>query len=484
MSTESVKFLINARDNTGPATKKAESGFKRLKSSAASIAGGVIGANVLMRAMGGLTTAIKSTIGAYIEMELVQTRLTASLELNGENVESQLPTMNAWANEMQRVLNVSDETANSLAILAQQQGLSADASRDAVEAAIGLSQAHAIDQKTALKGVSLALEGNFSALERYIPSLRSAKDENEKMALVLKSANKGIKMQEESTHTLGGSWQAFQNTIGDTMEEIGSVVGPTLTDMVNGFKFVLQNWNDISQLIGLKATLFFVQAGNEIAHQFTVVAPAYIKWFGENFTGIMDNAFSYAENLVENWTTTVSQSILSLATFISNGFDFEQLTRELSAQAASNALAGFKTELGELPEIAEREMGAFEKVLGEDAERIEKNLSRAWKNIFEFSAKDAIPTVGEELQKEFDKNLAKNKDKNAIAKIGVNAAVESRLLTRGTGTDPAASTAENTKKTAEKINDLNTTLSGLLGTVNEQLAKIANLKQPQIVEAP
>lgn len=494
MSTESVKFLINARDNTGPATKKAESGFQRLKSSAMSVGAGIIGAQVLAKGMRMLTGAIKETIDAYIDMELVQTQLESSLEINGENVVKQLPLMNAWANELQRVLNVSDETANSLAILAQQQGMTADESRDGVEAAIGLSAAlRGLSQEAALRGVANAMEGNFSALERHLPQLRAATTENEKMAIVMDAANKGLKIQADSTNTLGGSWQAFKNTVGDTMEQVGSLVGPTLTKMVKGFKFVLANWQDLLEVASLETTSFYMMIGGTAEHYLTNVIPSYFQWLLENSTAMLENAFGFYKSLFVNFVENARDSFKAVIDFMNNGFDFNKLSSDMGQIVGRNIVEGFTAEIGKLPEITDRVMSENERMMREKSKRLQEELLGSFMTDAIGGGAGEIPTaelnvntkpLADELK--LDLGLDSLTDKTPETKKvigGVNSAVESRLLTRGTARNPDETTADNTKRLVDEAKNNNTTMKEMLGQIFNVLTTISKEK-PQVIEAP
>lgn len=140
-----------------------------------------------------------------------------------------------YASEIQKVTTVGDEQFIALTTQAKNFGIAITEVNDATTGAIGLAEKFkkaGLSQETALKGIALAYQGNFSQLERYIPALRNAETEAEKMAILQKEMASGFDLAKEAAKTSGGQMQQMKNEIGDMKEEIGRGLIPILSALI------------------------------------------------------------------------------------------------------------------------------------------------------------------------------------------------------------------------------------------------------------
>ena len=162
--------------------------------------------------------------------------LISALRMQGEATEQNIKSYHEFSNAMQRATHVADEQVLSLITLATNMGIAENSRRNVVQGAIGLSKAFesaGLSQQTALKGITQALEGNFSMLQRYIPALQSASSDTEKMTILKEAMANGFQMAKDEINTSAGALQRFRNEIGNFREMIGDVINKYLVPLLN-----------------------------------------------------------------------------------------------------------------------------------------------------------------------------------------------------------------------------------------------------------
>ena len=177
-------------------SKQKISGFSKFVKSAI----GIGGAAIAFKALIGVA---KDVVQSYSAQEQAEAGLAAAIRATGGNVADSMDRYNRFATSVQRAANVSDDAVLGLLQQARSFGIADERMEEATRGAIGLSKAFGIDVNTALKGVALAYEGNFTQLSRYIPALRSAKTDAERMALVQKSMADGFEIAKAQARSLG-----------------------------------------------------------------------------------------------------------------------------------------------------------------------------------------------------------------------------------------------------------------------------------------
>jgi len=197
-------------------------------------------------AFNGLTTIarnIGSAFNSFITATNIQEKavagLSAALTANGENAATATKAYEKLATQIQRTTTVGDEAVLQLATEAVNLGIVNSKREEAIQGAIGLSKAYGIDLHSAMKGIALAYEGEFSLLSRQIPALRTAQTETEKMAVLNEAMAKGFAIAKAETDTAAGAMAQYQNLVGDLKEVIGEMIVTALLPAVKALSEVV-----------------------------------------------------------------------------------------------------------------------------------------------------------------------------------------------------------------------------------------------------
>lgn len=182
-------------------------------------------------------------------------RLNAALETTGQYTNEVSEDIQDFASEMQGLTVVGDETTLGLIQTALNMGLTAEKSKEAAQQAIALSRAYGIDLNTAMIGVVNTQQGQTSSLTRYIPSLKAAADETERLAILNDEAAKAWSIATAEVNSASGAQEQLQNALGDTSELIGQMVNDDLTPFRQKLLEIVTAINDT-----LTASREFVEA--------------------------------------------------------------------------------------------------------------------------------------------------------------------------------------------------------------------------------
>jgi hypothetical protein len=181
------------------------------------------------------------------------------------------------------------------------------------------------------------------------------------------------------------------------------------------------------------AEMSMISIKENIMHVLTVEIPAYAAWFRDNFINLIRDAFNGTITIVQNAGAKLGNMIKTVFEFIRSGGagGVSGLMDNLGKQAAGSLLAGFKSSLTSLPDIAARQLTQREKDLAEKIGAIGGRLGE------EFSDKmrERMLGVGDDLSGEISAATSNInlKGRQSVMTGGI-AATEGRLLTRGPGT--------------------------------------------------
>ncbi len=194
-----------------------------------------------------VVSGLSSFVNFSNEAEKVEMKLVSTLKTKGEYTDAEIERLKVYASYIQKVTTVGDEETLSLITLATNMDIASEKRKEAVEGAIGLSIKFAesgLSQETAMKAVANAMNGNFGMLERYIPPLRSASSETEKMALLQQYMAEGFQMAKDEALSGAGSIEQYNNLVGDLKEKIGDVIKVALLPLIRVLTSVTQFLND------------------------------------------------------------------------------------------------------------------------------------------------------------------------------------------------------------------------------------------------
>ncbi|MFO8021530.1 MAG: hypothetical protein R6U65_03615, partial [Perlabentimonas sp.] len=185
-------------------------------------------------AVGKIVSFGKKVVEAANIQAQAEQKLASQIAANGKAVKSTMADYTAFASQMQKVTTVGDET--TLSLLQMAETMQSPAPKDAAKGAIALSKSLGVDLQSALKMVTLAQQGEYTMLNRYVPSLRAASTETEKAAILQKTLADGFEIAKTEAQTGSGAITQMQNALGDVSEEIGNALLPVLVNMANKIK--------------------------------------------------------------------------------------------------------------------------------------------------------------------------------------------------------------------------------------------------------
>lgn len=161
----------------------------------------------------------------------VLNKLSSAIKANGKDLNSTLKEYTDFASKIQDTSTVNDEAVLSLLQLAE--SYNAFDTKKAVKEAIALSKALGIDDSIAVKYATLAQEGQFNAIGRLVPGIKSATTESRKFLEYQKLINSGLQIMSGETETLVGKSHQLSNIWSDIKEDFGS--GLVESKTVKGF---------------------------------------------------------------------------------------------------------------------------------------------------------------------------------------------------------------------------------------------------------
>jgi hypothetical protein len=156
-------------------------------------------------------------------------------------------------------------------------------------------------------------------------------------------------------------------------------------------EFAFQNWQALGELALVGLELGVVTFANQVVYFFSEALPAYLSFFNTHWMEIFTNIVNFTATVASNiWINIKSlwDSILGL--FQGDGWDF----------TPTNLLKGWKTALTEMPIIAERQIGAMEKGLGDKFGMLGQQVGQSF-NDFAANRMSALPGEGKAFQGKF-----------------------------------------------------------------------------------
>ncbi len=350
-----TKEVDKALDTTGEKSKKfGDTFFSMGKKIAAVVSVGLI------------TKFFKDSAKLAGEQELALKKLSSALQSTGQDAIKLTPHIASVSSEIQKLTIFGDEVLIALAATATNMGITGEQMEGAQKAAIGLSTAFAgagLNLNTALKGFALALEGDFTQLQRYIPELKTAKTEAEKMAIVQKAAAAGFEQAKAEAETFSGRLQQLKNTFGDFQEQVGDAIIKN------------QSFKDaLAKIKGLFEDPAFANAIGEIAGAITEVAAILLDVLVQN------------KDLIVGAIKGIAEAIKILAEVAKFAID---IIGDFAHAAAGIgdigriAVDAIKEEIGEQEEL-NKKMEEFNKLTGETI-----STTKKFESSLKFTEKEA-----------------------------------------------------------------------------------------------
>jgi hypothetical protein len=372
---QDLKALSSDMDHLEKEIKQTTSAQKKMGSSMGKQKKGVSGVGA---ALGGYTLAIGAAvqgIQAAInvtsewvslsnEQEKAENNLTAALRARG--LDDNIQEYKEYASQIQRVTTLGDEQVLQIQKTLAGMGEERGSINDTTEMIIGLSKAYegaGLQQKQAIKGIMNARQGDFNTLKRYIPELRTAKNETEAMAILQRKSAEGFKIAQAETEAGAGKLQQFSNLVGDLKEDfgdfikvlaevfidqlqpilintidfieknrdtitkvikvIGTVIGTFVKFVVGYFKQTIKSWSDLAKNVGegsLVLTKTFQELGTIIKKVFDTIIQSAVD-FGKIFYYIATGQFGKVKQAFTDMTSNLKEGFSGVGDRMKKVFD-------------------------------------------------------------------------------------------------------------------------------------------------------------------
>lgn len=254
---------------------------------------------------------------------------------------------------------------------------------------------------------------------------------------------------------------------------------------ISAVEVIFANLGQVFELAKLSLALRIESITENIKHGFTVVMPAYIKWFADNALNMVRDAAMAIATVITNLGTNLGEFGAAVYDWISSGMagGVEGLTNRLGQSMMVGLMDGFEAKTQALPEIAARAMTATEQELALQIGTIGGDLGSQFTAKFQERLQDAklgmpMPDMGQGHPKAFGveetADLGKSLSSVADSQSQIAqqlSATESRLLTRGPSEGPMGTIAEATKKTAEAAEKTVASSDRMVDLLEQLLAK-------------
>jgi hypothetical protein len=216
-----VSIIIRAKNALAAGLKSAGASLKSFGQSAWNI-----GKKAAL-ALAGIGTALVGigvkAVMAYGEAEKATTALKSALRSNGEEVDNNVASLKAQSAAIMEQTGIDDDSVVSMMARMKMLGVTTDKLGEASKGVIGLMNA-GLSEEAAMKAVAMAHAGNFAALSRYIPAIRSATTEAEKAAAANDFMSKSYENSKDQLNTVGGAWGMLKTRMGNAWEEVGAAI--------------------------------------------------------------------------------------------------------------------------------------------------------------------------------------------------------------------------------------------------------------------
>lgn len=174
---------------------------------------------------GGAFAAVAAkSVQAAMKQEDAERALAAALRSHGDAASDLMPYYTKLAAAMQRETVFGDELILQQMAQIRNLGVMPSQLEAATKGAIGLAAALGLDSKAAARYTALAMQGEYTILQRYVPALRAAETAAEKHAIVQDLMARGYAQAKEQAQTASGQFKQFKNSVGDLMEVFGGLV--------------------------------------------------------------------------------------------------------------------------------------------------------------------------------------------------------------------------------------------------------------------
>ena len=357
--------------------------------------------------------------GMYKEQIQAEARLQAVLQATGNAAGFTFEQLKKMASMYQHLTGIGDDVIlNTMAIISTFKNIRNDQFKETLALSIDLAEVLQTDLKSAALQVSKALNDPARGMvalrragvsftktqESQIKALQASGNILDAQRIIIQELKEEFGGASEEINKSSRIWSHYANRMGDAAEVILQELMPAInvllvpldvltktleisakflshyrmeivalsavlsTGLQNAFGLVLDTtaystafitvalarMSERSKVIWVSWQLSLIQAVENGKHYLTVVAPTYMRWFARHWSGIWDDVSNYTATVTANMWSNLQNFFNAVASFVSGGsldFEWKALTD------------GFQMTLRKLPKIAERELGATERIM-------------------------------------------------------------------------------------------------------------------------
>lgn len=175
--------------------------------------------------------------------------LQNAINATGREAEISIDNLKKYTAELQNVTTYGDEAQLSALALVQQLGdLNEDGLKKILPSMLDFSAAMGVDLQTAASLIGKTLGSSTNALSRYGIQIDATAGPTEKLAQLTEAMNEKFNGAAETAAKTGlGPLVQLKNSVGDLAEEFGTLLLPTLNEIIDGLKKGLKWFADLDE---------------------------------------------------------------------------------------------------------------------------------------------------------------------------------------------------------------------------------------------
>jgi len=166
---------------------------------------------------------LSDSLSAFVVQEKAVNDLKSVFTSFGEDAEYGVKKIKKYASELQKLTGIGDEVTIAMAGQLKMLGVTNDKLIEAIDTVAALRSVN-VDGATAIRAVANAMQGEYSMLNRYIPAIKNASTEEEKVNALREFTTVGLETLKSNLDTTGGAWEKFKSYVGDAKEGIGKLI--------------------------------------------------------------------------------------------------------------------------------------------------------------------------------------------------------------------------------------------------------------------
>ena len=311
-SNHDISVTISAKNKIEAGLSKAKDAINKFGSGVATVFKGVVSV------VGGLTAAIGAiatkAVAAYSVQEQAEKRLIAAHNAMGEAGAAFIESEKAIAAQLQNETAVGDEVILSRMGQLRMLGVMPEKLESASKGVIALTNA-GMGEETAVRALAAAYQGNYSMLQKYIPSLKDCATEAEKEQKMNEFLTASYQQQCEVLNTTQGRWNELKGRLGDAWEVIGEAISKNselnrvlqwCSEKVLAVSNAMSNWVKNG---GIAHVVAVMQNFAEIIRHAVLASVIHFQEFYERAKYYLGLPFQYVGGVLGSFVNMVAEGV-------------------------------------------------------------------------------------------------------------------------------------------------------------------------------